>query len=211
MKLNQSHYIIEERGFTLIEVMISIVVFTLIGLSIVALVSNIIGTSNKQGILSANADQARKLSFSLMNELRNATTSSTGAYALDTASDQQLIYYSNVDGGTDIERIRYYVAGGKLYRGVVKPTGSPLVYNIGTETSRVVQENLANGATPVFYYFADTYSGSQAALTQPVNVTQAKFIRLNLQIYNKGGVKNTNYYTITASGTIRNLKTNLGN
>jgi hypothetical protein len=44
----------------------------------------------------------------------------------------------------------------------------------------------------------------------PVNATQVKFVKVNLQIYNKAGITNKNTYTITASAAIRNLKTNLG-
>ena len=90
-------------GFTLIEVILSVFVFAMLSGGVIALVSGIITSSNSQGVLSANADQARRLTFNLMQELRNAVTSSTGAYALDTASAQQIIFYANVDGGVDIE------------------------------------------------------------------------------------------------------------
>ena len=55
-----------------------------------------------------------------------------------------------------------------------------------------------------------TSASTQSSLAQPVNVTQVKFVKINLQIYNKAGVKNTNTYTVTAGAAIRNLKTNLG-
>lgn len=197
-------------GFTLIEVTVSVAVFALLGVGIIALVSNIISTGSQQGVLSANADQARKASFRLMQELRNAVTSSTGAYALSDVSDQQLIFYSNVDGGSDVERVRYYLSAGSLYRGIVKPSGSPLTYNPANEITKIVQDNVANGTTPLFYYYPDSYDGDGNPLSQPVTITQVKIIKLNLQVYNKGGVKNNNFYTVTASGTIRNLKSNLG-
>lgn len=201
----------KQKGFTLVEVMISVLIFTLLGLGVIELVSSMISTGNKTSIFLASSDQARKLSYQIMNELRNAVTASTGAYALNLANDQELIFFSNVDGGTDIERVRYYLSSGKLYRGVVKASGNPLVYNLGTEATAVVQNDVANGATPLFYYYGDSYDGSGSALTQPVNIVQVKFIQLNLQIFNKGGVTNTNYYTVTASGSIRSIKTNLGN
>jgi hypothetical protein len=36
-------------------------------------------------------------------------------------------------------------------------------------------------------------------------------VKLNVMVTNKGGIRNTNTYTITAGATIRSLKTNLGN
>ena len=130
---------------------------------------------------------------------------------MDTADDQQIIYYTpNVDSDSSIERVRYYVQNGQLYKGVTEYNGS--TYNTSTESSSIVQKDLANGGTPLFYYYDGSYTGSstQVSLSQPVNVTLVKMVKLNLQIYNKAGVKNTNTYTITASAAIRNLKTNLG-
>jgi prepilin-type N-terminal cleavage/methylation domain-containing protein len=201
-------------GFSLIELVVAIAIFTVLSLGVVALVSNIFTGSNQQAALLANSDQARQAAARLTNELRNATTAATGAYAIDTAADQQLIFYSNADTDQATERIRYYIQGGKLYRGVVEPTGSPAAYNTASEASAVVQNDIGNGSTPLFYYYNDTYDGTSShntPLSQPVNVTAVRFIKFNLMIFNKAGVKNTNTYTITAGAAIRNLKTNLGN
>lgn len=199
-------------GFTLLEVVVAVGIFGLIAIGIIALVSNLIGGGNQQAILLSDADQARKVSLQIMRELRNAAASATGAYALDTASAQQLIFYTNADSLPDIERVRYFAQNGRLNKGVVKPGGNPPAYNLAAENVQAVQNDLANGATPLFYYYDGTYNGvTDNFLSQPLNATAVKFVKLNLKIYNKGGRANTNTYTITASGAIRNLKTNLGN
>ena len=197
-------------GFTLIEVIVAVFIFVLVFVGLIALVSNVFVSSGKQSNLLADSDQARKLSFSIINELRNAAVSSAGAYQLETASEQTLTFYANLDGGTDVERVRYFVQNGALMRGLIKPTGNPLAYNSGNEKITTVQNNLANGGYAVFYYYSGAYTGSQTALIQPVNVTTVKFIKMDLKVYNKGGVTNTNYYSVTASAAIRGLKTNLG-
>lgn len=198
-------------GFTFIEIIVAIFGFTLIIGGVVALFSGIFRSSSQQSTLLSDADSARKLAFQIANEIRNAQTGSNGAYVLDTAGDQQIVYYStNADTDNSIERIRYFVQNSKLYKGTTEYNGT--TYNTSTEKTVLVQNDLANGATPLFYYYDGTYLGSttQASLVQPVNVTAVKMVKLNLQIYNKGGVKNTNTYTVTASASIRNLKTNLG-
>ena len=199
-----------QSGFTLIEMVVAVAGFSLIIWGLVALVSNIFFSSSQQSGLLADSDQARRLAFEVASELRNGQTGSNGAYVLDTAADQQIIFYSNADSDSGIERIRYYVQDDKLYKGVTEYNGA--TYNVATEQSTVVQNDLANGADPVFNYYDGTYTGSstQTSLVQPVNVTAVKFVKVSLQIYNKGGVKNTNTYTVTASAAIRNLKTNLG-
>lgn len=199
-------------GFTLIEMTVAIFGFAIVMWGLVALFSNIFISANRSGGLLADTDQARRLAFGVAKELRDGQTGSNGAYVLDTAQAQQIVFYSpNADLDNSIERIRYFVQNGKLYKGVTEYNGS--AYNTSTETTTLVQNDLANGANPVFYYYDGGYTGSstQTSLSQPVVVTAVKFVKVSLEIYNKAGVKNTNSYTVTASAAIRNLKTNLGN
>ncbi len=199
-----------EPGFTLIEIMVAVFGFSLIAWGVIGLVSNVFFSANQQSGLLSDADQARKLAFQIAYEIRDAQTAPNGAYVLDTAGDQQIIFYSNSDVDTSIERIRYFVQNGKLWKGNTEYSGG--AYNTSTEQTAVVQNNLAAGANPIFYYYDGSFVGSstQSSLIQPVNVTQVKFIKIVLPIVDKAGVKNTNTYTITAGAAIRNLKTNLG-
>ena len=198
------------RGFTLIELLISVAIFLLVFTGVAVLISNVISSSSTQAGLLADSDQARKLAFGIVGELRNAQVSSTGAYSLESAGPQSLIFFSNIDGGTDVERVRYFSQNGKLYKGVIKPYGNSMSYSPSREKISVVQNNLANAADPIFYYYDGTYEGvTDNYLAQPVSVTSVKFVKVDLRILNKAGVNNTNFYSITASGAIRNLKTNL--
>lgn len=198
-----------QRGFTIIEMVMSIAIFSIIGVGLVVLIGNVFTTGGKLSVLGADTDQGRRSVFRFMQELRNATYSNTGGYPIAEASNQQIVFYSNIDGGADVERLRYYLSNGRLYRGIVKPTGTPYSYNLGSETVTAVQNNVANGANPLFYYYNGSFTGSEAALSQPVNIVQTKFIKMDLRIFNKAGMSTTNYFSITASGNIRSLKTNL--
>lgn len=198
-------------GFTLVEAIIYISGFALIIFGLVALVSNIFFSSNIQTNLLSDIDQARKASFQIISELRNAGTGNNGAYALDTVADQQLVFYSNVDSDAALEKVRYFLQSGTLKKGVTKYSGG--TYNPSSEQVVNVQRNISNGPTnPIFYYYNSAFIGSstQTSLAQPVSVTLVKMVKVQLTIFNKAGVKNTNTYQINASGVIRNLKTNLG-
>ncbi len=201
----------KNRGFTLIEVIMSVAVFALLAGGIIVLVSSILRTSNQQSGLLSDQDQARRLVFQFVSELRNAAIGADGSYSLNQAGAQQIIFFTNLKGtGNVVSRVRYYISGSSLMKGVTAPTGS--VYNLANEVVTTVQNNLANGANPVFYYYDGTYNGNiDNYLSQPVNLNQVKLVKITLQIYNKAGVTNTNTYTISSSATIRNLKTNLGN
>lgn len=197
-------------GFTLIEIIIAIFSFSLLIWGLVGLYSNIFVTSSQQSNLLSDADYARKLAFKISGELRNGQTGSDGSYVLNKADDQQLIFFTNADTDSGVERVRYYVQSGALYKGTTEYNGT--TYNTSTEVTTLVQKDLANGSSPVFYYYDGSYNGSstQVSLAQPVSVTQVKFVKVSFKIYNKAGRNNTNTFTVTASAAVRNLKTNLG-
>lgn len=202
----------KQAGFTLIEITVTVAIFTLMAFGIMALASNFLTAGTTQGTLLANTDQARKLAFRVAEEIRNAVTSSTGAYPLSQAGDQQITFFASTDGTATIRQVRYYTQNGKLYKGLITPTGNPLAYNPANEAVNVVQDNVANNATPLFYYYNDAYNGvSDTFLAQPVNVTQVRFVKMNLLITNVASKNNSNTYTVTTSAAMRNLKTNLGN
>lgn len=199
-----------EQGFTLVELIVAVAIFAILSVGVIGLIGSVFSNATKQGTSLANADQTRRLSNQMMQELRNAVSGSNGAYPIATANAQELMFYCNVDGGTDIERVRYYLQSGQLRRGIVKQSGSPPVYT-GTEVSTVVQKDVANGATPLFYYYDDTFDDStDSALTQPVNIVQVSFIKLNVSVYKKTSATSTATFNVTGGSALRSLKTNLG-
>lgn len=209
--MDKKTYTVLSNGYTLIEVVIAIAGFTIIVLGVVSLVSNIFTTNRLQSTLLADQDQARKMSFELTTNLRRAESANTGAFALAEASPQQLVFYANVDGGGDVERLRYFLDNGELKRGLVKPAGNPYTYNLGSEIVETVQRNVANGTDPLFYYYTGDYNGEEGdPLASPINLTAVRLVRMDLRIFNKGGAQNTATYTVTAMATVRSLKTNLG-
>ena len=201
-----------KNGFTLIEVVMSVFIFSIIAIGVIYLVSNLFSTSTRDGQLISDSDQARRLAKQIVNELRNATTSNGGAYAIAQANNQSIIFFSNLNSGSTVKRIRYYIQNGSLYKGTLTPTGSPPAYILANEVIEQVQKNLSNGNTPLFYYYDGAYDGtSNTSLTEPINLNSVKHIKVNLIIPNKAGISNTPTYTISDSATIRNLKDNLGN
>jgi prepilin-type N-terminal cleavage/methylation domain-containing protein len=203
---------IKQSGFTLLEVMMSIFIFTMLAMGAYSLITSFFSASTKQNKSLGTDDQARKVTSSFVNELRNANWGNDGSYPVNQAGTNQFIFYStSATNNSIINRIRYYTSGNSLYKGVVTPSGAPLVYNIGSEVVTKIQDNLGNGANPIFSYYKDTYDGTGTALAQPINLTQVNFVKISLTLLSTAGNQNTATYTITAGASIRNLKTNLGN
>jgi prepilin-type N-terminal cleavage/methylation domain-containing protein len=198
----------KNRGFTLIEVTVTVAMFALIIYGITFLVAAILQNSSFQSRLLDNNDQARKNATNFTNEIRNAITSVTGSYPVEIASSQQIAFYTK--SGSTVIRVRYYLLSGKLYRGVTTPSGNPPVYNLGTEVSTAVQNAMATQAgDTIFSYYDGNYNGISSALAQPVNPVSVRYIQMNLKIYRQGSRNNIGTYSVTAGGSIRNLKTNL--
>lgn len=202
-----------KKGFTLIEIMVALSIFVILMLAIAPLLMSLLSNPKQQLASMDNIDQARLISSSFTNELRNAVMGSDGSFALVQAGDSQIIFYSSFTGGSAVEvnRIRYYILDGILYKGIIQPSGSPLVYNLSSEVVRPVISGLTNGLNPIFYYYDGNYDGGTVALAQPVNINQVKFARINLLIPNKIISDSTSSFLITAGATIRALKDNLGN
>lgn len=214
MKLISREKIIKKTstGFTLVETLVTIGIFVILMLGITILFKNIYVTSNQQSLSLETTDQARLELFNFTNEIRNATNGNDGSYPIIQADNAQVVFFSSF-GATDnnINRIRYYVVNSTLYKGTTIPTGSPKTYNLSTETVLPVVTNIAATTSSIFYYYDGNYDGTSTPLTQPVNVNQIKFVKMNLTITKQDARNSTSTFSVIAGGAIRNLKTNLGN
>lgn len=210
--LKLKSFLSKQKGFTLIEVLVVIAIISLLIFDLSSLASFVFTGSQEQISSSANVDYAMNVVSKFTNEIRNASMGNTGSFSLSKADNAEIIFYSSSGAsGGNINRIRYWLSDGTLYKGVVVPTGSPLTYNLSSESVSVVQIDLVNGQTPLFYYYDGNYNGSTEPLTQPVNINQIKFVRINLIVLKQVTKDSTSNFTVSSGATIRNLKNNLGN
>ena len=151
-----------ESGFTLVEVLVASVVIVFLGMAILGL-QYVLGQS--QVFIwksSVDVDQANSSMQSLIKEIRTARPSDSGAYSLELVSDNEIIFYSDIDFDGESEKIRYFLTDNVLSKGVIEPTGFPPTYPEENEKVKVLTENVRNGDEPMFYY----YNGDWPADTQ---------------------------------------------
>ena len=197
-----------QKGFTLAEMLVAIFIFSILIAGVAGFINTIFKSNKEEMSELDRINQATLLTADFVNELRNASIGNNGGYPLSQVSGSNIIFYSSF-GATSpaVKRIRYYLSGGTLYKGVVVPTGNPLTYNLASEVVMPVQFNLTNNVSnPVFYYYDGDYDSNAAPLIEPININQAKFIEINLVILGTAGA-----HTISSGVAVRNLKTNLGN
>lgn len=198
----------DNRGMTLVEVIITVGIFSLIIGTVVEIF--LVSTRSKDIVFEQLEvqGQARKTVQDFINEARAMRYSSAGAFPLQKASTTEIIFFTNVDKDSIVERVRYFLVTSTLKRGLIEPTGSPLTYVTSTETVLTVVNNVTNGTSSLFYYYDENYSGvSSTPLAQPVDVTKPRIIEMRL-IIDKNPLLSPVPFAIQGHTTIRNLKSN---
>lgn len=194
-------------GFTTLEVAITVAVLAGVVLVVGNFTTDVFKTSRFINTTLTAQDQARRTIGNLVAELRTASISNLGAYPIAEASATSLTFYSDVDDDAYKERLRYFVSGSTLRRGVLKPSGSPLTYNPANETVNDVVTFLTNPSS-VFSYFSAAYNGSGSALTFPVNIPDIRLVRVSVQI-DQYPNEPPEAYELSSEVNLRNLKDNL--
>ncbi len=204
----QHHFYIKNSdGFTLVEVLVAIGIFSFL---VVGIMTLYLASYRYNGIIweqLKTQNEGRKVTQDFVNELRTASQSSIGAYPIESASSTAVIFYSNVDTDSLREKIRYFLSGRTLKRGVIKPTGNPLTYNSANEVITEVAHDIANTTTPIFFYYDSNFSGTEIPLSSPVDVTDIRVIRIILQLDQDPHLTPAPFY-VESKGLLRNLKDN---
>lgn len=201
-----------KTGFTLVETIVAVAIFTILAFGVTALFQNIFISSRNRIIAIDNVDQARLTANNFTNEIRVASIGNAGDYPINQASGTQIIFYSNYGQVPGIiARIRYYLSDSTLYKGVVIPEGNPLSYNLANEQIRNIQNNIINSGQSIFYYYDGNYNGSSSPLSEPININQIKYVSIDFNVLKQSVNTSTSTFNISAGASIRNLKINLGN
>jgi len=99
----------KKRGFTLIESLVTVVVFTLATTALMGFISlgyKVYGYTKEQSIA---IDEARKGIETMVKEIRQAGQGDNGSYAIEKADDKEFVFYSDIDGDGKTERVRYFL------------------------------------------------------------------------------------------------------
>lgn len=96
-------------GFTLIETLVTVIVFTLMMGVVAALVITLYRTQNYTWEQSLAIEEARTGIDIMAREIRGVTMGDDGSFPIEKADDKEFIFYSDIDGDGAIERVRYFL------------------------------------------------------------------------------------------------------
>src|SRR3989338_884188 len=133
-------------GITLIEVLVSLGIFSLLALSVAWILINSIRHNAILWEQLQTQNDGRRVLREVVDVARRAETSSIGSYPLVTTTAYELSLYANIDRDSFRERVRFFAdtASNTLRMGVIKPSGNPLTYNSANEIITVIAQSVVN-------------------------------------------------------------------
>jgi type II secretory pathway pseudopilin PulG len=195
-----------KKGSTLLEILFGISIFILIVVALTLFSRNFwVYTSFISAGLD-DADAGRQVIKTMVAEIRKASTANTGAYVINLATASAFTFYSDIDNDTLKEKVRYFLSGNLLQKGVTKPTGSPLTYDVLNEKITTLVSNVTNSS--IFDYYDTNYDGSTAPLSSPVAISSIRLIKITIT-KEKDPNRSPVPVTFSTQVSIRNLKDNL--
>ncbi len=198
------------KGFTLIEILIFVSISVILAGGILTLVYIVSRNriSTFQNLL--NVDETNSQISTMIRELRNIRPGDNGAYPLEKALDQEIIFYSDIDYDGVTEKVRYTLSGTQLVKGVIEPTGFPPSYPLSNEKVKVLSTNIRNHSSPIFYYYNGGWpqDTTNNPLPQPVRLSDSKLVKVFLIVNTNENDPNSNF-SLESYVQLRMLKQNL--
>ena len=198
--------IYKKHGFTLVETLVGVSIFVLVMTAVAMFARNTWLYNTFVSSSLNNVDTMRSALKTMTTEIRTASPSATGTYAISQASATSFTFYSDIDTDQVKEKVRYFLSSGQLRKGVIKPTGSPLTYNPANEVVATLLSDVINAS--IFDYYNKNYEGTTAALAFPIDIASVRLVKITVTI-DKDTIRPPPATTFSTQVSIRNLKDNL--
>ncbi|OGI75982.1 hypothetical protein A3C67_01280 [Candidatus Nomurabacteria bacterium RIFCSPHIGHO2_02_FULL_42_19] len=194
------------RGFTLVEILFGVGIFVIIVGALTFFSRNIWIYGSYVSVGLSDANSGRIALKTMVAEIRTASTAETGSYVIALATATAFTFYSDIDNDGLKEKVRYFLNGSELQKGVIKPTGSPLFYNVVNEKISTLTSYVTNAT--IFQYYDKNYDGTTAALTSPINISSVRLVKITMDL-DKDPNRAPATTTFSSQVSLRNLKDNL--
>lgn len=195
------------RAFTLIEVIVAVFVITILTGAVVAFSRGVLRNSSLLSISLTSQSEIRKTFKNFSSEVRSSAPGFDGSYPIEVASSTTFTFYSNIDSDKYTEKIRYYIEGGTLKKGITKFNISTGRYDTAEKTSFEIKNLDTTSSTSTFYYYDKNYDGTSGylPLPYPIDRSNIRLVKFNIISSRYGKyIKTGDVNTIQVS--LRNLK-----
>jgi len=189
----------KSRGFTLIEIMIAITIFVFTAIILNRFLFEGFRSLTFVSEQEEAIEDARDAMGIVITEVREASSSEKGHYALSTIDEKEFIYYSDINNDGQTEKVRYFLEGSELKKSVIEP-GLTNDYD-GQAATSTLAYYVNNQTEPIFIYY-----DSNKEETDLINSVRLIYINL---IVNVTPERKPDDYAAFSGVHLRNLKDNL--
>ncbi|MBP6857926.1 MAG: prepilin-type N-terminal cleavage/methylation domain-containing protein [Candidatus Pacebacteria bacterium] len=206
MKQYKSHL---NHGFSLMELVVTISIVSILGIVISKFQRDVFSFNRYFSNSLTAGDSAQKLLRPMTAEIRSASPSNSGSYPIESIGDNSFTFYSDIDNDGLKEWIRYSLTGTTLNKETIKPTGTPLIYNVSNKKTQVFMTGVRNipDGIPIFTYYDSTYTGGSGGVVSSTNGLLADVRLIGVKIRIDPDVNQSpTTLEVSTQVAIRNLK-----
>ena len=115
------------EGMTLVEVLVAVGIFAVIMGAVAMFQVNVFSYNRQVSGSYTTVQDAQGILKTMTKELRMASQGANGAYAIQTAADDTIIFFADLAGDGVKKRVKYLFSptNAVVYRGVTTPSGTP--------------------------------------------------------------------------------------
>lgn len=193
------------KGFTLIEILVGMVITVIVVFFIISFAADITDSSLRLGGSLFTQQQLQQTLQVMVPEIRSVGQSSVGAYPIEIATSTEFSFYSDIDRDGKFEKVRYFLDNTTFKKGIIVPTGEPLVYDDEDEEIFPLVDSIVVGPQIFSYYDIDATSTQSTQLSTPVDVLKIRMVKITL-VANQGTAGEISIVGAEDQATIRNLR-----
>lgn len=190
------------RGYTLIEMLVIVAIIAIVMPALMNVIVSLYSSRNDTFARAAALIEATHGVNAIVRDVRASVYSESGALPIVSFSSDSLTLYADTDFDGRVERVRYFLDGTVVRRGIIEPTSSatyPSADEIVDELAKGVV-NADRGVALFHYYDAD---GNE--LTQPSE--QLSIRRISAELVTVSSLaRQQRDVSVRTSASIRNLK-----
>jgi type II secretory pathway pseudopilin PulG len=199
----------KKKGISLVDTLIAITIFSFLMISVGIMVVHFMRTQTDTLQQIRSASEARIAIKRLSRSLTNMSNGADGSFPVVSANDDELVYYSDLDGDLVTERIRYYVADQIIREEILFFDSTSQTYTqTGKQDKYIIGSVINTAAEPLFLYYQKGYDGLNTPetyqLTEPINIAQINSVEINLMV-NVDPANNPDTFNIKEHINLRNL------